>query len=401
MSLIYKELSADVQKQIILDRENHWENPWKCKDNQVMRRDNSRDKANLWRPSFVRDIEKILHLPFYNRYTDKTQVFSFYHNDDLSRRALHVQLVSRIARNIGSVLGLNLDLIEAIALGHDIGHTPFGHAGEHILNEILLEKAGIHFNHNVQSARVLDVLFHRNISLQTLDGVLCHNGEFEQQEYKPLSSLTFSQHDERMEKCIQNGNPSIKELIPYTLEGCVVRISDMIAYLGKDRQDARIAHVIDDSVKFTSEVIGTENAAIINNLVVDIIENSYRKPYLLLSPEVYHDLKTAKDENYRLIYKQEGVNEPYNAQIKPMFRELFEKLLLDIQNSRKNSVIYTHHISYISDQQRFYSSGNYEEENPYMIVADFMASMTDDYFMALHRELFPKSTHQIEFHNYF
>lgn len=143
------------------------------------------DKANLWRPAFVRDIEKILHLPYYNRYVDKTQVFSFYHNDDITRRALHVQLVSRIARNIGSVLGLNLDLIEAIALGHDIGHTPFGHAGERFLDELLKNETGRSFQHNVQSARVLDKLFARNISLQVLDGVLCHNGEFEMQEYRP------------------------------------------------------------------------------------------------------------------------------------------------------------------------------------------------------------------------
>lgn len=81
-------------------------------------------------PAFVRDVEKIMHSPYYNRYADKTQVFSFYKNDDISHRALHVQLVSRIARNIGRMLGLDLDLIEAVALGHDIGHTPFGHAGE-------------------------------------------------------------------------------------------------------------------------------------------------------------------------------------------------------------------------------------------------------------------------------
>ena len=134
------------------------------------------DRANLWRPPFVRDIEKIMHLPYYNRYGDKTQVFSLYRNDDISRRAQHVQLVSRIARNIGNVLNLNQDLIEAISLGHDIGHAPFGHAGERILSALLRGETGRYFNHNVHSVRVLDVLGQRNISLQTLDGVLCHNG---------------------------------------------------------------------------------------------------------------------------------------------------------------------------------------------------------------------------------
>ena len=107
----------------------------KLKTGDVIRRNPERDKASLWRPAYVRDIEKIMHHPFYNRYTDKTQVFSFYKEDDITRRALHVQRVSRIARNIGRLLNLNLDLIEAIALGHDIGHTPFGHAGESLLND--------------------------------------------------------------------------------------------------------------------------------------------------------------------------------------------------------------------------------------------------------------------------
>ena len=132
---MYKKLLPEIQKQIQEDKKAGKESPFKTQNQDVLRRDSSRDKENLWRPAFVRDTEKILHLPVYNRYADKTQVFSFYKNDDITRRALHVQLVSRIARSIGSVLGLNTDLIEAIALGHDIGHTPFGHAGESFRSE--------------------------------------------------------------------------------------------------------------------------------------------------------------------------------------------------------------------------------------------------------------------------
>ena len=132
----YNRIDEDLQQKIISNRESHCINPYAFKDEMAFRRNNDIDKANLWRPVFVRDVEKIMHLPYYNRYADKTQVFSFKNNDDITRRAQHVQLVSRIARNIGSVLGLNLDLIEAIALGHDIGHTPFGHAGERFLSEL-------------------------------------------------------------------------------------------------------------------------------------------------------------------------------------------------------------------------------------------------------------------------
>ena len=123
--MTYHSLSKELQEKIQQDRREHWINPYACKDEDIVRREPGHDKANLWRPAFVRDTEKIMHVPYYNRYSDKTQVFSFYQNDDISRRALHVQLVARNARNIGSVLGLNTDLIESISLGHDFVHKPF------------------------------------------------------------------------------------------------------------------------------------------------------------------------------------------------------------------------------------------------------------------------------------
>ena len=241
----YNKLSDELIERIESDRKNHIENPYRFKDENAERRNKGHDTPNLWRPVFIRDTEKILYLPTYNRYTDKTQVFSFYKNDDITRRALHVQRVSRIARNIGSVLGLNLDLIEAVSLGHDIGHTPFGHAGESLLNKILTEKAGIHFFHHVQSARVLDKIFKRNITLQTLDGVLCHNGEIESKEYRPKKDISFEKFDKNVKDCMEIGKEASDKLIPSTLESCVVRICDIIAYLGKDRQDAQKTKLFD------------------------------------------------------------------------------------------------------------------------------------------------------------
>ena len=241
----YSRLLPQVEEQILSDRAAHAVSPWRCDNSAAVRRETARDRATLLRPAFVRDIEKILNNPYYNRYNDKTQVFSFYKNDDISRRGLHVQLVSRIARDIGGLLGLNTDLIEAIALGHDIGHTPFGHAGERFLSEIYFSRTGRHFNHNVHSARVLDKITPWNVSLQVLDGVLCHNGEFEQHEYRPQPAKTFADFDREMEACYQE-QANIRLLVPMTLEGCVVRISDMIAYVGKDRQDAVRAHLKTD-----------------------------------------------------------------------------------------------------------------------------------------------------------
>ena len=407
---MYKKLLPEVQEQIERDRATNVVNPYRFNDADAVRRDPTRDKANLWRTTFIRDTEKILHLPVYNRYADKTQVFSFYKNDDITRRALHVQLVSRVSRTIGAALGLNTDLIEAIALGHDIGHTPFGHAGERFLSELLHKETGLYFNHNVHSVRVLDTLFRRNITLQTLDGILCHNGEFEQQEYVPRpfrtgsSSSAFSEFDAAVHDCYTQGNSAIKKLVPSTLEGCVVRICDMIAYLGKDRQDAERAHLITDETQFTSREIGTANAAIINNLTVDIINNSYGKNYILMSPEYYNDLKTAKKENYEKIYMSPAVSAELDSLIKPMFSKLYYKLLDDITKKDKRSTIWKHHILFMRENTGWYADdGNtpYEDTDPNMITADYIASMTDDYFIDLYEFLFPTDKMPVQYKSYF
>ncbi len=397
----YHKLSEEIQERIKDNLEHHRLSPYRCEDEQIIRRDPNRDVASLWRPAFQRDIDKIIHIPYYSRYADKTQVFSFYNNDDISRRALHVQLVSNIARNIGRILGLNLDLIEAIALGHDIGHTPFGHAGERYLNSVMLEKTGKYFNHNVQSARVLDQIFHRNISLQVLDGVLCHNGEFEQKEYRPNLNKDFNVFDKEVEECTNCGGSAIKKLVPMTLEGCVVRISDMIAYIGKDRQDALTAKIISKDTEFTNQSIGEKNAEIINNLSVDVMENSYGKDYILLSDEAYNDLKIAKKENYEKIYLNEDANKEYDKFIKPMFEKVYDKLYEQVISGDTNSIIYRHHINYVNGYNFDKNDPPYEVYDKHQIVADYMASMTDDYFIALYDELFPGNTVNIKYKTYF
>jgi len=399
--LVYKKLSDDLQKQIAEDFKLKKLSKYRCENDDALRRDMEHDKANLWRPAFVRDTEKILHLPFYNRYADKTQVFSFYHNDDITRRALHVQLVSRIARNIGVVLGLNLDLIEAIALGHDIGHTPFGHAGERFLSELLQNETGRFFNHNVHSVRVLDKIFARNLSIQTLDGILCHNGEFPVKEYRPQKDKDFKAFDYEVEQSYVLGKVFVDTLVPSTMEACVVRLCDMIAYLGKDRQDARTAKIIDVSYKFQNDSIGNENAAIINNLTVDIIEHSYGKDYIMLGAEAFEDLNRAKNENTEVIYKNKIIDSQYNEIIKPMFKNIYYKLLDDLVKKDESSPIFGHHIAFINKGLKYYKNVNYLDEEPNQIVVDYMASMTDDYFVALHELLFPDSEYKIEYKSYF
>ena len=398
--LRYNDLSKELQERILDDRKNHRDNPYAFSNENVLRRNMNRDKNKLLRPAFVRDCEKIMHLPIYNRYADKTQVFSLYKNDDISRRSSHVQLVSRIARNIGGLLGLNTDLIEAISLGHDIGHTPFGHAGERKLNELYFGSTGRYFNHNVHSVRVLDKIFPQNLSMQTLDGILCHNGEMELEKYMPREYADFKIFDEKVEECYKDKDAN-RRLVPATLEACVMRISDIIAYLGKDRQDAHKLGLFDKEPDFFGGKIGSTNAEIINNMIVNIVENSYGKNYLQMDKDYFEAFSQGKKENYEMIYGNAKVGKVYEEEINPMMEEIYFKLLKDAKSHNKESVLYRHHITYVKEMTEYYTDVDYEENTPDDIVVDYIASMTDDYFVDLYKYLFPKGKHDVKYIGYF
>ena len=395
----FEVLSREIAEQIQQARQGAITSPMAFDDGQVLRRhDLAKDVATIWRPTFVHDIDKILHCPFYNRYTDKTQVFSLYKNDDLTRRSLHVQLVSRIARTIGAALQLNLDLIEAIALGHDIGHPPFAHTGETYLCELYHNHTGRYFFHNLQSVRVLDSIYPLNISLQTLNGIATHNGEIECEEYLPQPMASFEDFDRSMERCYTDLEYA-KSIMPCTLEGSVVRLSDIISYLGKDRQDAARIKTADESL-FMDDDIGSINAEIINNLCVNVIENSYGKPYIKLDDKHFKALQKARLENYRLIYNNAASLANLDTSVKPMMAEIYGQLLEDLIQDNKYSPIWRHHINVIN---RTYYKRNvpYEATEPNQIVVDYIASMTDDYFIALHKYLFPDSPLQVKYKDYF
>ena len=202
-----------------------------CKDSDAIYLNVEEERD--FRTPFFRDIDRILYSLSFQRYMDKTQVFSFKDNDHLTKRMIHVLYVSKIARTIGRELGLNEDLIEAGALGHDLGHTPFGHVGEAILNEISVNAGCGYFNHNVHSVRLLMSIENhgrgKNITLQTLDAILCHNGELVMGKYEPRWNKTKEEFLSDYEKTYKDRRVSL-ELIPMTLEGCVVRISDLIAH---------------------------------------------------------------------------------------------------------------------------------------------------------------------------
>lgn len=329
------------------------------------------------RPTYFRDVDRIIYSLSYTRYIDKTQVFSLEDNDNISKRMVHVQFVSKIARTIGRALNLNEDLIEAIALGHDLGHVPFGHTGEAILNELSLKYDNTYFNHNVQSARLLMYVENNgkgnNISVQTLDGILCHNGEFVSDKYMPVEKTKESFVKQYLD-CYTNSE-TIKKLVPMTLEGCVVRLSDIIGYVGRDIEDAiRLGVLKKESIpKEIADVLGYDNKDIINTIILDIIENSKDKPYIKMSDEVFNALKKLKAFNYQEIYNKANTKEQIN-QYKKMFTELFEVYLNQLKNNVDDADIFTVFLNDMCDE---YISGTNDARK----VIDYIAGMTDNYFI--------------------
>jgi len=340
-----------------------------------------------YRQSFSADVDRILHSRAYTRYIDKTQVFYLVKNDHITHRVLHVQLVSKIARSIGRFLGLNEDLIEAIALGHDIGHTPFGHDGEKFLSE-LCHAGGIgYFQHNVQSVHFLDRVERKgqgwNLCLQTLDGILCHDGEIHNQMLQPERSKTFETLDQEMTAKV--ADPEI-QLIPMTLEGCVVRIADTISYIGRDIEDAIRLKMIkrSDLPGECVERLGNTNGTIVYNLVTDIINNSFQNIYVAFSPEVSAALKRLKEFNLEHIYLNPKIKSQTDT-INKLFKILFERFLDDIEKENRSSVIFT---SFLEDMSEDYIANHNGAE----IVRDFIAGMTDQYFLRMcPQDLVPKT----------
>lgn len=390
MDAIPDVLSDELIERMSDDRARGWKNPYRTSDEDAVRREERpADRSSIWRPAFIRDVEKILHMPAYNRYAGKTQVFSFRSNDDLSRRGLHVQLVARIARDIGYALGLNCDLIEAIGLGHDLGHTPFGHAGERCLNDVFHGRTGRWFFHNVHSVRVLDKLYGRNISLQTLDGALCHNGEYEQRVFELSGLSSFGEFDRVVDECVSGGGAVIGHLRPMTLEGCVVRISDIIAYVGRDRQDAIEAGLLTGDA-FEDGLGGAYNSWILTHASADIIEHSYGKELIEMSEELFAEIRRAKAENYAKIYRSSGIEGERAEVLARAFELMYERCLDDLHKRDESSFIFRHHITRIEEQLAHYGHTYDWQSDPEQTVVDYIASMTDGYFAELASKFFPQ-----------
>ena len=368
-------------------REDGLLSPQACKSAEAFRLDPSREKIpdleNIRSP-FFHDADRVLHSMAYTRYIDKTQVFYLFENDFLTHRVLHVQFVSKIARTIARCLQLNEDLCEAIALGHDIGHVPFGHDGETFLNDICVHNGIGAFCHNAQSVRWMVELENKghglNLCLQTLDGMMCHNGELWLDRLEPRRSKTWDQFMDEYHACMRDQGYS-RGLIPMTLEGCVTRFSDVIAYIGRDIEDAikldliRRAELPAEAVR----VLGDGNSTIINTLVMDLIATSAGHDYVAYSKPVFDALRLLLEFNYQRIYLNPRVREK-EEKLRRLFEVIYEDGLRDLIERRSQSNI-----------MRFYERRmecpHIRNAPPARLVVDYMSGMTDDFFLAQARRI--------------
>ena len=335
------------------------------------------------RPPYFHDIDRIIYSLAYTRYINKTQVFSDTLNDNITRRSTHVQLVSKIARTIGRALRLNEDLIEAASLGHDIGHTPFGHAGEAILNRISLRVGEGYFNHNIQSVRKLEFLENKgsglNLTVQVIDAIMCHNGELELSCYKPV----FKTKEEVFQEYYRTyqDKDANTSLIPMTLEGCVVRISDIISYLGRDIEDAIRLNFLKRSElpKDIIQITGLTNKEIVNYFINDIIKNSINKDYIAMSPEAFRCLSNLKKFNYEHIYSKVKSAKSLDKW-EEMFNKVFKSSLSDLKTHNETSHIYIYFYKYMNEDYKKNTSLE-------RVVIDYIGGMTDRFLKSEYEKL--------------
>ena len=279
------------------------------------------------RSCFERDYTRILHSNAYRRLKHKTQVFYSPENDHICTRIEHVNYAESISYTIANYLGLNTELAKAIAAGHDVGHSPFGHAGEKVLSEISKRDIGQSFWHERNGLYMVDyieLLEDRNgrkknldLTYAVRDGIISHCGEIDENSLYPRTEAID------LEKEYQYPN----QYSPYTWEGCVVKISDKISYIGRDIEDAIKLGFISKDLKELEEILGREvnNSIIINTLVRDVCENSSLENGIRLSKESIDLMDTIKDYNYKNIYLSQRMK-PSNEFFRIVINQIYETL---------------------------------------------------------------------------
>ncbi|HNQ40202.1 MAG TPA: HD domain-containing protein [Candidatus Cloacimonas sp.] len=363
---IFNEIRASSESTLGM-RAFHNTNAWRSK----------KEEPDIMRSQFAVDRDRILYSGAYRRYHGKTQVFSFTNmiDEEMTNRNLHIAYVSQISRTIGKYLKLNTELIEAIALGHDLGHCPFGHDGENALSQCC-EKYDIgEFHHNIESLHIVDHISRKgkglNLTFQVRDGIISHDGEVHNTQLIPQTNKT--------EEDIQNYILAKKagqdiQFMPATLEGCVVRITDTIAYIGQDIEDAIRFNILrrDELPQKQVAYLGNTNSQMIETLIKSVIVNSYDQDFIAFDKETSEHLLALKKFNYKRIYTDENVKKS-NSIIYRTMPILFDIYLNDIQENNRESKIFKHFLDHKFPEYL-------ENFSPAEQVRDFIATMTDRYY---------------------
>ena len=382
--------------------------------NMIKRETSIYDRSGDIRSEFERDYTRILHCDAFKRLKHKTQVFFSPSNDHICTRIEHVSHVESISHTIASYLGLNTELTKAIAIAHDLGLSPFGHAGEKILNEISKrdigetfwhEKNGVYFVDNIElleddKGRLQNL----NLTYAVRDGIISHCGEIDENALKP-----------REEAIDLNEYTKPNEYAPYTWEGCVIKISDKISYIGRDIEDALTLKLLDSKkIQELKAILGMKpddalnNTKIINDLVVDICENSSPEKGLCFSAEKLSLIDNIKRYNYENIYRNprmEASNEYFNIIInriyntlKNMYADDKEGIYISLESYKK---YYPKIVSQFEEWlERYWSLNSREncnlnnkvifdlsEKDYCKAIIEFIAGMTDNFAMDVYNEI--------------
>lgn len=303
-------------------------------------RNEREEKCNL-RTEFQRDRDRIIHSKSFRRLKHKTQVFISPEGDHFRTRLTHTLEVSQIGRTIARALRLNEDLVEAIALGHDLGHTPFGHSGETVLNE--LKSDG--FIHGEHSLKVVDFLERSdkriglNLTEEVRDGILNHSGSGQAK----------------------------------TLEGKIIKFADRIAYINHDIDDAIRAGIIssDSLPKDLTDILGHTSSERINTMIIGIVKKSYGKPIVEMEKEIYEATMELRQYMFKTVY-MDPVVKSEEVKIKRLLTELYKYYMEDLRRIPRN------HLS-------LYEGRVHSDED---IVSDYIAGMTDTYAMKQIKNIF-------------
>lgn len=361
-------------------------------------------RGNDIRSEFERDYTRIIHNIAFRRMKHKTQVFFSPSNDHICTRLEHVILVESISHTIANYLGLNTELTKAIAMSHDIGHSPFGHQGERILSKISQRDIGKTFWHERNGMEIVDkviVLEDNNQDLQNLDltyavkdGIISHCGEIDENCLKP--------RDEAINLYDYEYPNQYK---PYTWEGCCVKIADKIAYLGRDIQDAIMLGILDEHLTELHELMGVDenkvinNTVIINYLVYDLCQNSNEIDGLKFSDNAFNFINNLKEFNYKYIYSDERLK-PSTSYFELILNTIYDTLKKYYTEKEHIRKIYPEIINDFEDWLKLYWNLERPENCKNRVIFDmnsekdfsqaliyYISGMTDNYAIEIYNKI--------------